>query len=250
MKKIIYLLVILWSLPVLAQQEPTEIYNNANNLYQLKQYEEALEGYKSIYEMGYESADLFYNMGNCYYRTGQLAPAILYYERAQRLAPTDEDVSYNLSIANQRTVDEIEKVPVPIVKRTWKNFTSYFTANGWGIASILLIFITIIHLVFFRLVNSVSLKKLMFFGALIFFFVSIVSLSAGYARYSFQNQKEAIVFAQTAYVKSEPSMDSDDAFLLHEGTKVSITEEFDGWSRIKLTDGKTGWITQTDIVEI
>ncbi len=250
MKKIIYILAILFAIPAFAQQDSRELFAEANNLYQQKEYEKALEDYKSIMEMGYESADLYYNMGNCYYRTGQLAPAILFYERALKLAPKDKDAAYNLAIAQQKTVDDIEEVPMSIVKKMWLGFVNSFAADTWGVLTIILFVMAIALLVIFRMSENVKLKKLLFFTTLLLLLAGVVTLSAGYSRYGIQNQKEAIVFAQTAYVKSEPNQTSDNAFVLHEGTKATITEQFDGWSRIQLQDGKTGWIAQADIVEI
>lgn len=250
MKRIFLVLALLSGLCVRAAAplDTEKIWNDANTAYVNADYPAATEGYERLLGEGYESAQLYLNLGNAYFKRGMNGRAILNYRKALRLAPGDEDIRYNLSIAEARTQDRIESVPVFFVKRWIVSLGRSVGSNTWAVLSLvffaLMLFCTGVYL----LLRRVSFQKAGFCGALVsllLFVVSVAYASAG--RKARLHLDEAVVMSSAAPVKSSPDASSTDIFVLHEGTKVGVRNSLGDWREIVIADGNKGWIQASAI---
>lgn len=219
-------------------------YNNENYILAISKYEEVLE-------QGLESAELYYNLGNAYFNVNNLPSAILNYERAKLLAPGDDDIDFNLNIANSMIPDKIEVVPDIFYISWWKTLRNSFNLHTWTVGSISIFVILIICLGFFILSRSIVLRKLAFWTGTAAFLISIVFFTMTYTKYDIESKHlYAIVFDPTITVKSSPNQIGKDLFVIHEGTKVFILEEINGWCNIEIANGSTGWLVAESIKRI
>jgi tetratricopeptide (TPR) repeat protein len=223
----------------------------ANNLYTSEQYKKAIDAYNEILRMGKESAGLYYNLGNAYYKAGDYNNAILNYERAKLLAPNDEDIDFNLKIANQHVVTSIEPLPQPFFKKWKTSIINMNSADGWAKISIVtfLLFLGLLGLYIFG--NSSVIKKISFIGGIVLIVCSLSAFS--FASSQSKNQKirnHAIVFNPRVTVKSAPSETSTDLFLIYEGLKVQVVDSSGNWTEVRLLDGNQGWLPTSAIVRI
>ncbi len=229
-------------------QDMVTTFKEGNKLYENKEYRPALEKYQQILEKGYESTALYYNMGNAYFKSNQLAKAILYYERALKLSPYDDDVKQNLSIAREGAIDRFETVRQPLVRTAYLSILQALTPGGWAAVAIVSL-ILLLAGTFMYLFTSV--RRPGFVIALTAFILGVLSISLAYGHQNYLHQnRPAVITATSSYVKSGPSDKAEDVFILHEGTSAVVTEDYEGWKKIKLPDGKVGWIESTDLVEV
>lgn len=248
MKKLLTLIVCCTFFNFGYSQNPDAAFEKGNALYQEKKYEEALESYSTIADAGLESAALYYNMGNAYFKTDQLAKAILHYERAARLAPNDDDIRQNLNLAKEATIDRFETMPEPIIKTAYHGIFKAMQPGSWGVMAIVFLGLMLVGTYLYL---YTSLRRQGFAFGLTTLILGVLSLWLGYAHYNhLKNNQPAIVMAKSSYVKSGPGEKAEDVFILHEGTKALVTESYDNWKKIKLPDGKIGWIEAADIQEI
>jgi len=244
MRKLLILLLILVLNSIhLSAQDNKAIFTRANALYQKGEYEKAIAEYKSILTGGYESADIYYNLGNCYYKLNDIPPAIVNYERAKKLAPEDEDIDFNLKLANLKIVDKIEPIPQLSFKAWWVGLANSFSSYTWAIVAIAIFSLACICGILFLFMNSVAGRKILFTLGVVFFACSIVVFILGNTRNSIETHRTtAILVKPDVYVKSSPNEKSADLFILHEGAKVSLLDEIGKWKRIRLANGNEGWI--------
>jgi tetratricopeptide (TPR) repeat protein len=223
----------------------------ANKLYAEEKYKEAAETYENILLKGLSASELHYNLGNAYYRLGDYKRAILNYERALLLNPDDQNAQINLEFAQRFIQDKIEIVPKFFLVKWSQGFVNMFSERGWAVVSISSFILFLLFLIFFLFSRIIALRKLsVYFG---FFSFLITGLSFYFA--SVQHQKitghsTAIVFSPSVTVKSSPNESGTELFIIHEGLKVTITDEMEGWKEIKLSDGKIGWLPANTIEEI
>lgn len=248
MKKLVFLFVLIGSCFLGFGQDLQASFEDGNALYEEKKYNEAIEKYKIITDAGLESAALYYNLGNAYFKTNQLSKAILNYERATRLDPNDDDIRQNLNIANDATIDRFETLPEPMLKTAYQSIFRALQPGTWGVLALLFLILMLIGTYFYLY----TAKRREGFSVGVFcFLLGIVSLWLGYAHLSnLRNYRPGIVTATSTYVKSGPGEKAEDVFILHEGTKATVTEYYNNWKKIKLPDGKIGWISAKDIIEI
>jgi tetratricopeptide (TPR) repeat protein len=226
-------------------------YQKANSLYQKNSFDSAAKIYEKIISEEYFSTEVYFNLGNCYYKTNKSAKAILNYERALKLKPNDEDILFNLKVAQLKIVDKIETVPEIFYVRWTKNLASVFSVDGWG----KLITICVWLMFLFASVYAVSQRSTLKTLSLIFTFAFLLFTSAALflAKQNFELTKmkrSAVILSESVYVKSSPGENNTDLFLLHEGTKASILDEFENWEKIKIANGSVGWVKKTDLEEI
>ena len=237
-----------WFLPLCAQESTLK---EAEEAYAKENYTQAIELYESVLKSYGESAMVYYNLGNAYYKAGKVAPAILNYERALLLNPGDSDTRFNLQVARQKTVDKIEPIGECFLMRWIGTVEDVYSADGWakwGVASFLL-FIGCLVLFFFS--KWIRLKKIGFFAGICFLLISLVAnLFADSQQDKLLHRADAIVFASTVTVKSSPDASGTDLFILHEGTKVTIKSTLGEWSEIQLEDGNVGWMPSKEIQQI
>lgn len=250
MKKILVITFVFLSLFGYSQS-PDSLFVKANELYKNANYEEAIEQYLLIEELQVQSDDLFFNLGNSYYKLNQVAPSIFYYEKALKLNPSNADAQTNLAFANRMTIDAIGELPKTIFQKFSENIIYKLTYNSWAILAIALSFLGALLFLMYHFSYS-SRKKLFYFNtSILSAFLLVVSVVFAFKSYDYEvNTVEAIVFQQTTEIRNAPTLNSETVFQLHEGTKVQVLDAIDNWKKIKLIDGKIGWIIAENIREI
>lgn len=244
MKNILYLFLLVLTTSVLAQNN----FEKANKLYQAAQYQEAVEAYQLLVKDNQQSAELYYNMANCYFKLNQVAPSIYYYEKALLLNPNDTDIRNNLKFAQKKTIDEIKVVPKVGFGKLLRDFTASYHYNTWAWITVGfgLLFLVAFWGYYF---SSLTVVKRLFFSAMFLFLVCIfISLGAAFFEKQHDlNDQPAVVFAEQTEIHAEPKKNSPSVFVLHEGAKVYVLEKLNNWRKIQLTDGTEGWIDQEAI---
>ena len=228
-----------------------DLFFKANKYYQERDYDNALKTYQQLLANENSSAEILYNIGNCYFKAGSLGKSILYYERASKLNPGDEDISYNLKLASLKTVDKIEPVPAIIYKRWIKSITETLTISQWSIVFIILVWLMFATWGFYLFANTVGGKKTSFTLACVASGLCIISFLFLNETDRIQNvQQYGIVLSASSYVKSSPDERGNDQFILHEGTKVEVLDELGGWKKIRIANGSVGWLKANNIETI
>ncbi len=225
-----------------------DLFKKANDHYMKEEYSTAIDIYEELTNQGYQSAELFYNLGNAYFKSNLIPSAILNYERALKLAPGDEDINFNLKIANLQTVDKIKEMPLPFFVEWWHGIRSLFSSGMWGGLALLAFWLAAAAFIAFLYTRSQGTKKISFTAASAFIILTIVFFFFGMQTYTEEtNRKEAIVFSESSYVKTSPDEGATDLVILHEGTKLEVLDDLGDWRKIRLADGNVGWILKTDI---
>lgn len=233
---------------VLCGQTPADQFRTANELYQQEQFSEAAERYQSILTSDYQSAGIYYNLGNCYFNMNQLGPAILNYRRAQKLAPYDDEIRHNLELAQKSAIDDFETMPLPLFRSAYLKLLLLLTANTWALLAIfgigLLVAGTFLYL-------FTAFKRFGFITGIVGMLGAVLFISFAIANNAYQQENvAAIVMATSSYAKSGPGDKAEDVFILHEGAQIKVIESFQDWRKIRLPDGKVGWIDAGDIEQI
>jgi len=232
-------------------QTPEQLFQEGNALYQQGKLEEALERYKTILDRGFVSGELLYNIGNVSYRSGRIAEAILFYERARRRMPQDEDLRHNLQMANLLITDRIEPTPRLFVWDIWDDLKDGFSLAGITWTTYLAYLLALTSAGAFFLVRPYRVKRLMLLAAALWTTLIVVALVIAVAKISdFTRTDEAIIMDPVVTVKNSPDEHSSDAFVLHSGTKVRMTDQVSEWIEIRLADGKVGWIGRSSVEPI
>lgn len=246
MKAIIYLLTFLMTGLGFGQND--QLFERANTLYNQGDFEEAISTYEAIIDTGAHSAALYFNLANAHYKLNHIAPSIYYYEKALQLAPKDKEIHNNIAFARNMTIDAIDSLPEVGFAKFSKNITNWLTFDNWAKLSVLfMVLFVVFYLVYYF--NYIAIKKrLAFIAALSCLLLSGASVALATHNYNMvKKDRPAIVFAKESQVKSEPNLRSSESFKLHEGTKVQILDTVNHWNKIKLADGKTGWIPKEDV---
>ena len=249
MKKLLFLLLIIANSVV--AQTTEDLFKNANDLYKNDKLEEAVELYKKIESNGLISSELFYNLGNSYYKLNKVGPSIYYYEKALKLNPLNKDVQNNLVFAKRLALDNIEELPKTVFQKLNKNYLQKLSYNQWAIVVIVFSIIGSLLFLFFYFASTPSRKRFYFITSTLSFVLLVLTFFITYNQYSFaKNNKVAIVFAEKTEVRNAPTLNSEEVFELHEGTKVIVLDEIDNWRKIKIADGKLGWIIANEVKEL
>ena len=243
-----------WMSGVCYAQLTSVSYNNwfedGNAAYDEGNYEQAMTFYNSIVEAGMESATLYYNMGNTYYKMKDYPHAILYYEKALKLDPSDEDTRVNLEIANLAVVDKITPIPQSFLARWWSAIRSSFSADGWAWLSVASFALLLICLFAFLMARRTGLRKVGFFVGLVALLCLTFSvLFAVESQRALSHHDQAIVMTPTVTAMSSPSDQSVGLFVLHEGAKVRVLDSARDWNKIRIADGSVGWLPASDMTE-
>ncbi|QXP73350.1 tetratricopeptide repeat protein [Tenacibaculum sp. AHE15PA] len=250
MRQAIVLILFFISTVVLAQNA-NELFVTANTLYKDGKYQEAIKLYEKIEASKKVSSELYYNLGNAYYKLNKVAPSIYNYEKAILLNPLNEDAKNNLVIAKKLTLDRIEELPKSVFQRINENFLQKITYNTWAIIVLLLSFSAAILYLFFYFSDTPNKKRFFFTTSILSFILLIAAFAITYSQYNqSKNTINAIVFSEEVDVKNAPTKDADEIFMLHEGTKVKVLDTVDKWNKIKLVDGKIGWLLSENLKEL
>lgn len=249
MKQIFTYLFILLSISCVAQG--SAMFQVANEEYNKGDFKAALESYKAVLSKGELSPQVYYNMGNCYYRLDRNTEAIYYYERALKLDPSDEDVEHNLQLAYSRTIDKIEPLPEWELVRSYKNMALSNSADFWAIVFLIAFALGFVLFILYIYAHAISMKRIFFFsgfaGIIISGFFLVLALSH---QSILSNADNAIVFAPSVTAKSAPTGQSKNLFVLHEGAKVGVDNKKNEWVEIRLPNGNKGWVPINSIKEI
>jgi tetratricopeptide (TPR) repeat protein len=226
-------------------------FEKGNDLYQKGKYDLAIKAYESVLKENKESVELYFNLGNCYYKLQQTAPAIYNYEKALVLDPCNTGVLNNIKFAQKQTIDEIKVVPKVGFAKLLRDFTGIYPFDTWAWITIGFAIAFLLFFMGYYFSQAVTVKRIFFVGMFVILLLLMMSISAAFFEKShFDNEKPAIVFAESVEVKSEPQKASTATFVLHEGTKVYVIESLENWKKIQLTDGTEGWIDSNDIKEV
>lgn len=224
----------------------------ADSLYADEQYTEAAQAYHDIIKAEGPAPELYYNLAGCYYKLDDMPHAILYYERALRLNPSDRDTRDNLELARSKTTDKVTPASEMFFVTWWRNFTHIMHTNTWLILAYIMFIIMLAMILLYAFAPNTITRKAGAYTALISLVITIVAgLSALSQHLQNVNHPQAIIMASAVTVKSSPSDTSTDLFVMHEGTKVEITDSsMTQWREVKLEEGKMGWIHTSSIEEI
>lgn len=235
--------VLISQITLFSQEKQQQKFLKGVEYYSETNYQAALEEWIELYNEGYRSPSLLYNIGNAYFKSGNIPGAILFYERAKLLDPSNEDINYNLQIARSLVIDRFDEIPELFFVR-WFNFVSLlFPANAWALIS-LVTFILFLTLLSFYLYSAKYKFKVFSFWASIFCIImTFASLSFTFRNKSLVDEsREAIIFAPSVSGKSSPDESGTNLFVIHEGTKVKIEDTVGEWHEIRLSDGNKGWV--------
>ena len=222
-----------------------------NKAYTDGDFARAVEEYQAIVEDGEYSLKLYYNLANAYFKLGELGEAILYYNRALRIAPANEDVRHNLALAEAQTKDRIAEVPEFFLNRWLRTIRNSMSCTAWSVLSLVSFGVLLVFALLFLLASNIKWRKAGFYGALCAFllFVALTSFAVS-SRNDMLLHDEAIVMGSAISVKSSPDNSATDLFVLHEGTKVKLLSEVDEWCEVVIADGKKGWTLKSNVEEI
>ena len=225
------------------------LFDAGNKAYNESNFQEAISAYERILDSGVHSTELYFNLANAYYKLNRIAPSIYYYEKALQLSPNDKEIKRNLAFAQNMTIDAIEVIPEVGLSKIFKGFVNTFSFDVWALISVILVIVFVLLFLGYYFSQATAKKRLAFVvssGSLI---VAVVALFFAFQKFEYDRKDQpAIVFAQESEVKTDPNLRSEIAFVLHEGTKVQVLEHYqENWTKIKLSDGKTGWIPNIDI---
>ncbi|MDR0814156.1 MAG: tetratricopeptide repeat protein [Bacteroidales bacterium] len=222
--------------------------NRAALLYQQNEFTEATRLYQTLVDSGWTSATLYYNMGNACFKNHDVKSAILYYERAKRLAPNDEDLDWNLQLTRSLIFDKVEAVP-ELFFITWgKNLRDLFSVRAWSWLSISFFIASLLMALGFLFLRKLNLKRIAFSVGVVTFLLCIGSFTFGFLqKANVERIDEAIVFVPSVTLKSSPDDSGNNLFILHEGVKVYITDRVGDWCEVRIADGNKGWMRAKDL---
>ena len=228
-----------------------ELMQKGGDYYRNGEYDKAIETYEEILNDGYEGTALYYNLANSYYRIGKLGYAILNYERALKLSPTDEDAKHNIAFANLSTIDRIQPLPKFFIFDIWEAILGMFSVNGWSYLAYFLYIILLMFIAYYFFVKTIFQQKVILFSGLGVLIILALTVSLLVVKVNREKtEKSGVVVVQSVTVKTSPDIKSTDTFIIHEGLKVKLEEELDDWLKIRLADGKVGWLLAENVEEI
>lgn len=225
--------------------------DQGNSFYKQEKYQEAITAYQKAINSNYDSADVYFNLGNANYKLKNIASAVYNYEKALQLNPNDSEVKTNLKYAQQMAIDDIKPLPKVGFSQMIKSFVNVIHYDTWAWMSVVSFFVMLGCFIGYYFGNTSAQKRTFFTFVFVFFGLGLLSVFSGFKNKSLSKQEVyAIVFAEQTKVLSEPKKTADEAFILHEGTKVAVLESNDTWTKIMIADGKRGWILDKDIKKL
>ena len=224
---------------------------SADSLYAAEHYQQAAHEYEALLKQGI-SSDIYYNLGNCYYRMDDMTRAVLNYERALLLSPGDRDVRLNLQLARSKTIDKIVPESEMFFVTWYRSLVNLMSVDGWARTAIVSLVVALILALLYLFSDRIWLRKLGFFGGILLLLTFALSnLFAYQQKQALVHRTGAIIIHSAVNVKSTPAHNGTDLFILHEGTKVTITDDsMNDWKEIRVADGKEGWLQTKDIEKI
>ena len=222
-----------------------------NNYYKNNQFQLAIDEYNKLVNEGYEGTSLYYNLGNAHYRLGKIGYAVLYYEKALKFSPEDEDVKHNLSLAKLNLKDKVDTLPPFFIFNIWEGLLATFSVSGWTMVSFIFFILLLIAVIGYFFSRNSTQQRISFFSGVAFLTLLIISIALLTVRMNKEfNIKDGIILQPAVTAKSSPDNNSKDEFVIHEGLKVRLADKVDNWVKIRLNDGKVGWIMKQNVGEI
>lgn len=246
----ILFLVLLCSFSSRAAEE-RKIVEQANEAYAAKKYDKAIQRYQQLLEQSGPSEVVFYNLGNSYYRKGELGKAVLFYEKALLLDPDDEDILHNLKVAKASSKDELEELPEFFLSRWWNNLRLLMSTTAWSILGLILLWLGIGGIILWLMGNSRQQKKQGFIAGISFLVLSVLPFSLVLSGANLERDSGyAVIMSVEIKLRSAPDSESKEILRLHEGTKVAVLDQIGDWHKVKLSNGEQGWLPNTSIEKI
>jgi tetratricopeptide (TPR) repeat protein len=228
-----------------------ELMKQGGDYYRNSEYDKAIETYEGLINSGFEGTTLYYNLANSYYRIGKLGYAILNYERALKFSPSDEDVKHNLEFANLSTVDRIQPLPKFFIFDIWEAMLGLLSVNGWSYLVYIFYLILLLLTTYYFFVKTIFQQKFILFSGLVVLIIIALLVSLLVVKLNRETtEKSGVIVVQSVTVKTSPDVNSTDTFIIHEGLKVRLEDKLDDWIKIRLADGKIGWILNEKAEEI
>jgi tetratricopeptide (TPR) repeat protein len=229
-------------------QEKDTTFENANAAYNAGQFEKAVMLYKQILESGQHSAELYFNLGNSYYRLNQVGESIFYFEKAKQLQPTDEDINVNSSFAQNMAIDAVEVLPKSQVTQLKDSIIELFSQEGWAYFIVLLAWLLVLFWGLYLWNKIPFIKRTFFVSSLVLALFLIGSLFIAVIKSAnTADTTYGILFNEKMEVWAEPNSRAEVLFLLHEGTKVQMLDELQDWQKIRIANGSEGWIKNAKV---
>ncbi|MFA5831930.1 MAG: SH3 domain-containing protein [Bacteroidota bacterium] len=232
-------------------EELTSVFEDANRLYLEQKFDAAISRYESIIANGYENGEVYFNLGNAYYKSGKLQHAILNYERARKFIPNDDDLEFNLQLVNLQLTDKIESIPELFIYRWADALLTIFTRDTmvWMLYSFFIL--ALLSFSYFLFAETYEGRRYSLMSGMI----CSALLVLGIANFVIQSIREsesefAVVMTDVANIKSAPDSKGNDLFVIHRGLKVQVLDNVNKWYKIRLADGKVGWIPEKEIESI
>ncbi len=220
----------------------------ADSAYAHQHYQQAINAYESLLKEGV-SADLYYNLGNAYYRSENITRAIINYERALLLSPGDGDIRHNLQLARQKTIDKITPQSEFFIVTWWRSIANMMSVDSWAWVALVALAIGLVLMLLYLFSPRIALQKTGFFGTLVMLAVFLFStLFAWQQKQRLTNRTGAVVITSAVTVRSTPAANGTELFVLHEGTRIDITDDsMKDWKAVRLPDGKEGWMESKEM---
>ncbi|MGX1927869.1 tetratricopeptide repeat protein [Flagellimonas sp. 2504JD4-2] len=223
--------------------QSTALFNRATEQYNEGEYSKAIESYDKILENGEHSAELYFNLGNCYYKLNAIGPSIFYYEKALLLKPNDSEILNNLSYAQNMRLDAVEEMPKTEIAQAYESLINFLSFDQWAYLAISLIILFVLAYLAYFFLRYATQKRIAFITSIFSLVLGALCVLLAYLQYQdFKNDNPAIIFSKEVKITSEPNTNSEAIFTLHEGTKVNVLENFNDWNKIRIADGQTGWL--------
>lgn len=249
MNKVIGYLWLIWVImqgPSLHGQS-AELFKTGNIAYKAKEYTKAIESYTRVLDSGEVSAALYYNLGNAYYNTGQVPQAILQYERALKLSPSDKNILTNLKIANEELESAVIPIPDFILLRVWRGFAGLFSATVWVIVQFILGILCVLGIYWWRLGDSSTQKLNGFTLMLSTLALLLLSYFAGSTAHDMSEVQQSAIVLQDNKLRISPDDASEEIEALIPGVKVRILDQIDDWYQVSLANKEQGWIMKAGV---
>jgi len=249
MSKILSIIIISIIIPFSLLANNEDAFDKGNELYNEANYEQAIQLYDSLLNNNIESAAIYYNIGNAYFKLDNVPKALLYFEKAKKIEPNNADIIYNIELANTRIADKIESVPEFFLRTLYVDIRNSLNEAQWTTVNIglLLVFLTFV-IMFFTMNNK---RQLWLSMAVVFLILTFICGLIGYKSYKEKvNHNTAIVFTPTIDIKSAPDTKSSTIFILHQGTKVELLEKSSKWQKIRIASGSEGWLELDNLEKI
>ncbi len=251
MKKILIILSLCVAFQGISANDLDSLVVAGNEHYMNGEFELAIDKYQQVIDSGFVSSELYYNLGNAFFKSHKLTMALVQYERAKLLDPDDNEINHNLEMARQYVVDEIDVLPEWQLKKWFRRIVGIVSVDNWAITSILTFILMLGLLLVFLFSGRLMLRKISFGLSVFLLVISLTAfLFASHQKKMVYDNNYAIIISPSVTIKSSPDESGTELFQLHEGTRITIVDELAGWREIKLADGNVGWLKEEDIIPL